>query len=140
MQAVLIFLLIHSISIDEYHLARAIQGERPDLVSSLPDLADRIGYVAINRLEAGWCSSMEQCVREGFWGAESVKWPDEWAVESAKRVWNGGAKHTDLFYVMSLEDTNNLKITEKPLYREVGPHGLGLVFYGRTLKWNTKNE
>lgn len=119
---------------DEYHLARAIDGERPNLVCPNLDkpecksLADRVGQVALNRKKAGWCSSIETCVNKGFWGAKDISVPRQWAVESAKRVLDRDTL-TDDFFVFSRADRDKLGLSTEEANFSAWREGWGLYFY-----------
>lgn len=137
---IVLFYVLVGVSVEEHHLARAIQGERPDLVcSSILDsrcqhLSDSIGQVVINRLEANWCDSIQECVDSGFWGAQNVNLPDSWAIESARRVLQKN-EVTSSFYVFSIPDTEKLGLSLSDSLFYVLGNGSGLVFYDRKTTW-----
>ena len=125
---------------DVYHLARAIEGERPDLVcpgiydTQCQELADRVGQAVLNRLNAGWCESVQACVDGGFWGAEVVMVPQRWAVESALRVLLSPVE-TDDFYVFSVHDREKLGLQKGDANFVLESGEWGLYFYGPNTTW-----
>jgi hypothetical protein len=105
-----LFLILSGASYDEYILARAIEGEAAPFVKLNPEIADRVGVVALNRLNAGWCSNIENCVLDGFWGIRNVRIPNQAALESAQRVLKGEANQTNDLFVFSLQDCEALNL------------------------------
>ena len=130
--AIILFFLLSDFTLDEYHLARAIAGERPDLVSL--DLADRIGYVVLNRLDSDWCPTIQTCVDGGFWGALHVDIPPNWALESARRVLEDWQPTGD-FYVFSLADCQKLGLRFADANFWQCTRGWCLAFFGRHTTW-----
>ena len=136
--AVMILATGDIMSLQEYYLARAIQGERPDLVCPKLDecsgLPEKIGQVVLNRLDAGWCGSIQECVDSGFWGAREIALPDPWAVQAARNVLAADTT-TDEFYVFSIHDVSKLELDlDDALYTAQG-NGYALAFYGRDTDW-----
>ena len=126
---------------DTYHLARAIDGERPNLVCPYGaydpvcrQLADDIGRVVLNRLDAKWCDSVESCVDNGFWGAADVEFPEPWAVESARRVLDS-PKRSSHFYLFSIDDCNKLKLRKEDADYVFSNGVFGFYFYDRHTQW-----
>lgn len=115
-------------------LATAIQGERPQLVcpnldeQECQDLAMRVGQVAVNRLRAGWCDDMNECVNGGFWGAKHVVGvPEPWALVAAKRALRAPA--TEDLFVYSLQDCESLGLSLEDANHSARNGDWGLYFY-----------
>lgn len=129
-----LFLALSGATVDEMTLATAIQGERPDLVTGDPVLGEHVGQVVLNRLDAGWCDSIQQCVNGGFWGAKKVGFPDQWALDIARRVIER-KEITNTFYAFGLHDCEalGLKLEDSLYYQRNGV--FGIAFYGRDTEW-----
>lgn len=129
---------------DTYHLARAIDGERPSLVCLYgahdpvcQQLADDIGRVVLNRLDAKWCGSVQECVNTGFWGAADVEFPEPWAVESAMRVLES-SRRSNHFYVFLIDDCDKLELEKEDATYTFSNGTFGFYFYDRHTRWQTK--
>ena len=130
----LLFFALANADQDELYLARAIQGERPDLVSPSLDLASRVGQVVLNRLDAGWCSTIQSCVESGFWGAETILVPDQWALDLARDLLERREITKD-FYVFSAGDCKMLGLDMNETTHAVENDEYGLYFFDRELEW-----
>ena len=129
--ALVLLFVLSGISEDVYHMARAIHGEGPKLVCPNLDcdLPERIGQVIFNRYKAGWCDTIENCVDEGFWGAERVIIPDSWAIHAAERILER-KETTDTFFVLSIQDCEALGLDTDEALHFVQNGIWGLAFYG----------
>lgn len=108
--AIALFLILSGASLDEYTLATAIEGEAAMFLSNQSSVADRVGQVVVNRLEAGWCKTIRECVDGGFWGAQYVRIPTQAALESAQRVLKGETNQTNDMFVFSASDVEALNL------------------------------
>lgn len=132
--ALLLFYLLSDYNADELELARAIAGEQPDLVSHDSALAEHVGQVVLNRLDAGWCPTIPLCVEAGFWGAVQIDIPPNWALEAARRLLERGEITND-FYVFSRADCHKLGLEfEHANYWQCSEH-FCLAFYGPETVW-----
>lgn len=132
-----LYLIMVAATLNQYWIARAIQGEGADLMDDPVAAGRAIAHTILERRNAGWCDTIEQCVREGYWGISNVEFPDEWAIAIAKEI---GPKKTNAVYVMSFEDCKKLKIDKgQAVLVMTGSHH-ALYFFERDLKWILEAE
>jgi len=140
-----LFFILSGATPDEYHLARAIEGEGALLVD--PSVGYAIGRSVLNRLGAEWCASVRECVDGAYWGAATVRIPSQWSLDIAHDVLTrpddpdlcgrDRAWCFDAFYVFSLPDRHKLDIADEHVLAVVlNPSGqAGFVFCDRFTEW-----
>lgn len=132
-----LYLIMVTASLDQYWIARAIQGEGADLMDDPVATGRAIAHTILERRDIGWCDTIEQCVKEGYWGVANTEFPDEWAIAIAKEV---GSRKTNAVYVMSSEDCNKLRIDKGQAVLTMAGSHHALYFFERDLKWILEAE
>ena len=108
-------------TMDEYWVARVIEGEGIYLCAD-PELAARYILDTIaNRQNAGWCSDIKDCVVRAYWGHERAIYPEERSILLARRIL--GRPHRpkiDAVYAFSRGDVQKLNLSEQDASAFVG--------------------
>lgn len=129
-QALLLYLALTGATLDEYHLARAIQGEGVALACPTLDCQQRVGAVLVGtvyaRLDAGWCQSVRECVDGAYWGAATVRYPDWWALDAARYASKIGGTAK---FVFSKDDLEKLGLDKSAALFFVENEEWGMYFY-----------
>lgn len=108
-------------TMDEYWAAKAIEGEGINLCAD-PELAARyILDTVANRLDAGWCSSIQDCVMKGYWGHTRVIYPQEKNILLARRILGRPYRpRIDAVYAFSRGDIHSLNLNAQDASAFVG--------------------
>jgi len=113
--------------IARYHMAKAIQGE----VGVLSDLKTRAGtwvvHVILNRQDSPWFpDDIQAIVDQGFYGAETILAPSQWAYEAIdlallERSWGYDPTAGSLFLLGGIDLTPEADLSSRVGYLEFGP-------------------
>jgi hypothetical protein len=69
------------------YLAKAVEGEGADLFENREEVGTWIAHTALNRVDDPWWpDTVEEVVREGFYGHVRVRWPADWAINLAREA------------------------------------------------------
>lgn len=131
MVSIIWLLFGHLVSHDAYWMAVAIQGEGCHLVNE--ESAWLMGDTILNRLDAGLCSTIEQCVKDAYWG-----WPngEKWLTEDTYHLaidilsQRHRRNRQQIYFAFSQEDVARKDIPIKNAISQCSPSWC-LHFYGR---------
>lgn len=126
----LLYLLLLGISTtpDEIWMARVIQGECTDCTEHLREAAYWLTDTLLNRMEHGWCDSVEDCAVNGFWGSSRFPYPSEDYVLLAQDAMDRDGRAA-AFYALSYNDCVTHDIDTSEAIHAVGP----LYFFAEDL-------
>lgn len=117
---------------EEYWIARMIEGEGYNLVSGT-DAAWYLADTVYNRIDAGWCSGVSECILGGYWGHTRAPVPHYKSILLAKEIVANKGERTrpDIFFAFSHGDVEYLGLKASDAVVSVTVQDYGFYFYGR---------
>lgn len=131
---IVLLLLLAGINRDQYELARMLDGEAHGCVDDFcHDAAVSLLDTVYNRLDAGWCGSVKECLNDGYWGYLDVPLiPTSWAIESVRRY---RRQNRDIVFAFSGKDCSQLNIDKNLALVVTGP----FFFYDNSVELEGRN-
>jgi hypothetical protein len=117
---VVLLLLLAGLTPDQYEIARMLDGEAVACVGDFcHDAATFLIDTVYNRLDAGWCESIETCLNEGYWGYHDAPLiPGNWAIEAARDYQR---QNHDILFAFSDKDRIGLGLDRNTALAIAGP-------------------
>jgi len=125
---VVLLLLLAAITPEQYALAQMLDGEAYGCEGDYcHEAATFLVDTVYNRLDRGWCSSIQDCLERGYWGyVEASEIPSVWAVE-AVTVYRRGNR--DIVFAFSGRDCDRLNLDRSAAVVAAGP----FFFFGNEI-------